>query len=374
MVDSLLVGGGAESIALQIATRLDRSRYAPVFCVTRERSPEAYAEGIRLLGEAEVPFLGLQRGSRFDLRPWMRLRNHMRAERTVILHTHMFGSNVWGALMKSAARVPVFVAHEHSWSYQGEPLRKILDRHLVARQADAFVAVSSEDRRRMIELERVPAAKTRLIPNGIAGFNASGDGLAIRRELGIAPGEPVVGIVASLRPEKAIEVLVEATAHIIEKTPEARVLIAGGDGPGESGQAALSRLAQSLGVGDRINFLGHRTDVGDVIDAFDVAVLCSDREGSPLSVLEYMDAGKPVVATRVGGVPDIVIEEKTGLLVPPRDPAALAHAVIELLNDPKRAADMGVAGRERRRTLFSVEEMVRSVEGLYEELLLAKTR
>lgn len=372
MVDTLLVGGGAESIALQIATRLDRSRFDPVFCVTRDRSHEAYEDGIRLLKDAEVPFLGLERGSRFDMHPWMRLRKHMRTEGTVILHTHMFGSNAWGALMSTVVKVPIFVAHEHSWSYQDEPVRKFVDRNLIARRADAFVAVSTEDQRRMIEIERIPWGKTRLIQNGVAGFDDSGDGSVIRDELGIDPEQPVLGIVASLRPEKAVEVIVRAAAEIAESLPEVRVVISGGDGPRESSQIALAELAQSLGVEEKVHFLGHRVDVADVIASFDVAVLCSDREGSPLSIMEYMDAGKPVVATRVGGVPDIVVEGETGLLVPPRDPTALARAAVELLRDRDRAARMGAAGRKRMRSMFTIEETVGRVESLYEELLAGK--
>lgn len=371
MVDTLLAGGGAERIALKIATRLDRRRFAPVFCVTRRASVDAYDEGRRLLVEAEVPFLGLERGSKLDLRPWKLLRDHIRADRTAILHTHMFGSNFWGALTSALVDIPVFVAHEHSWSYANDPVRKLLDRHLIARRADAFIAVSAEDRRRMIEIERIPSAKIRLIHNGIAGFSEPGKGGAIREELGIAPQQPVIGIVASLRPEKAIDVAVRAAAEVAREIPDMRMVVAGG-GATPSSQTELEELASGLGVGEKIHFLGHRLDAGDVIASFDVALLCSDREGSPLSIMEYMDAGKPVVATAVGGVPDLVVEGETGLLAPPKDPAALARAVIELLRDRDRAIRMGRAGRERRRSMFTIEEMVRQIEDLYEELLARK--
>jgi glycosyltransferase involved in cell wall biosynthesis len=263
--------------------------------------------------------------------------------------------------------VPVLVAHEHTWSYQGQPLRRFLDRELVARGADRFIAVSREDQRRMTEVERIPPRRTVFIPNGIVAPPPP-SGHDVRAELGIEAGAAVAGIVGMLRAQKAHGVLLRALALLGRDWPQLTLLVAG-DGPE---QGALEALARELGVGERVRFLGDRTDIPDVLAALDLAVCCSDFEGSPLAVMEYMDAALPIVATTVGGVPDLIEPGVHGLLVPAQDPAALAEAIATVLRDPDRAKAMGARARERRRSEFDIDVQVRRVEDLYRELLGAR--
>jgi glycosyltransferase involved in cell wall biosynthesis len=182
-------------------------------------------------------------------------------------------------------------------------------------------------------------------------------------------------MVGTLRPEKAYDVLIRAAAALRQRFPAVRVLIVGGaDRRGPEIRPGLEALIESLGLGDTVTLLGRRSDAIDLIAAFDVAVLCSDREGSPISVLEYMQAARPVVATRVGGIPDQVIDGETGFLVPAQDPDALARRVGDLLADPVRARAMGEAGRNRRAAEFSMDAMTRRVESMYDELYAAAAR
>ena len=381
LADALGTYGGGERVAQQFATHLDPSRFEATFCVSRWDRPDdpEHEAALNELRETGITFLPLDRSSRFQLRPWRQLIAYMREWQADILHSHMIGSNIWGALISPRAKVPVFVAHEHTWSFQGKPLRKFVDRNLIARRADAFVAVSREDQRRMIEVERIPESKTRFIPNGIPPSYSPNPQHDVRAELGIGPDQPVVGMVAILRPQKAVDVLVRASAVIRDAVPEVKVLLVGGGetaGGADAGNPYIQRLhvlTAELGLDSTIEYLGLRTDVSDLLSTFDVAVLSSDYEGSPLSVLEYMEAGKPVVATRVGGVPDLVEDGVTGLLVEPQDPEAFASTVIDLLRDPDRAAAMGRAGQERRLNEFTIEATIRRVEDLYEELYAAKT-
>jgi glycosyltransferase involved in cell wall biosynthesis len=174
----------------------------------------------------------------------------------------------------------------------------------------------------------------------------------------------VIGTVSVLRPQKALDVLLRASRILVEDFPGLRVLIAGeGDR-----RFALEDLTAELGLQDTVMFLGVRTDVPDVLAALDVAVNSSDFEGSPLSLMEYMEAARPVVATRVGGIPDLIDDGEQGLVVEPQDPASFAAAVAQLLRDPERARRMGERGRERRRSEFDIDVMVRRLEALYEEL------
>ena len=365
LVDKPTVTGGAERLAAVVAMKLDPARFESVLCASRQ-TDEPLLD--RELEEAGIGVLALRRRSTFDLLAWRPLVSLLR-DGVDVVHAHMFGSNVWGTVLGRLSGVPVVVAHEHTWSFQGRPLRRFLDRELVARWADVFVAVSAEDRRKMIEVEGVDPAKIRLIPNGIPS-PANGAVADVRAELGIEPGAPVLGVVCELRAQKALEVLFEAAALLLPEFPSLKVLVAG-DGPE---RARLEEAALRLGVADTVLFLGIRRDVPAVLAAVDVAVLSSDYEGSPLSVMEYMAAAKPVVSTRVGGVPELLAEDVHGLLVQPRDPEALAEAVARLLRDPALAKRLGAEGRQRQQREFSLEAMVHRIEDLYEELWLASGR
>jgi glycosyltransferase involved in cell wall biosynthesis len=364
LVDRPTVTGGAERLAAQVAARLDRDRFESILCASR-RTDEPLLD--RELAEAGVEVLALGRRSKLDLRAWRPLVR--RLDEVDVVHAHMFGSNVWGTALGRLKRVPVVVAHEHTWSFQGQPLRRLLDRELVGRFADAFIAVAEEDRRKMIEVEGVDPDTIRLIPNGIPDPEPGGRA-AVRRELGIAGDAPVIGVVCELRAQKALEVLFEAAARLRQDLPGLRVLVAG-DGPERE---SLEQEARRLDLDGTVQLLGIRRDVPALLDALDVAVLSSDYEGSPLSVMEYMAAGKPVVSTRVGGVPELVEHGVHGLLVEPRDPAALAAAIGRLLRDPADARRLGEQGRERQQRELSLDAMVRKIEHLYEELWLASPR
>jgi glycosyltransferase involved in cell wall biosynthesis len=364
LVDRPTVTGGAERLAVQVASRLDRDRFESILCASR-RTDEPLLE--QELADAGVEVLALERGSKLDLAAWRPLVRRLR-DGVDVVHAHMFGSNVWGTVLGRLTRVPVVVAHEHTWSFEGRPLRRLLDRELVGRFADAFVAVAAEDRRKMIEVEGVDPDKIRLIPNGIPDRETpSAD---VRAELGVAPDAPVLGIVCELRAQKALEVLFEAAVRLREELPALKVLVAG-DGPERE---RLEAEVRRLGLEETVLLLGIRRDVPALLDALDVAMLSSDYEGSPLSVMEYMAAAKPIVSTRVGGVPELVEDGVHAVLVPPRDPQALAQAVAELLRDPERARQLGEAAHERQRQEFSLDAMVRRIEELYEELWLASPR
>jgi len=365
LVESIHAAGGAERVATTLAARLDGERFERILCATRGIAAPGLVEEARRAG-ATVVTLG--RRATLDLGAWRPLLRLLRRRPVDIVHAHMFGSNVWGTLLGRLLRTPVVIAHEHTWSYQGQPLRRLIDRELIARLASVFVAVSHETRQRMIETEGIDPSRIRVIHNGIAPLAATGKN--VRSELGLPSGAPVIGTVAVLRAQKALQVLLEATATLRSRLPGLQLLVVG-DGPE---RAALERRAGELGLDGGVRFLGTRTDVPDVLRALDVAVVSSDYEGLPLSVLEYMAAGLPVVATRVGGVPEVVEHGTTGLLVERRDPAALAGAVLSLLRDPERRARMGLAGRERQRRAFSIEAFVGRVESLYEELRRAARR
>ena len=364
-----LIQGGAEGLAVDIVTRLDPERFDRTLCVSRWSDPShasvhaAVDERRREIEAAGVRFLGLSRRGPLDVLAWRPLVRLLRAERVDVVHSHMFGSNVWGVALGRGCRVPVIVAHEHSWAFSGELARRVVDRHWIARMSDALIACSATDRRRMIELERIDPDDIVLIPNGIEARSPT-PGRDIRRELRIAASAPVVGSVGALRVEKRFDILIDAAALLLAAHPGVRVVIAGeGDERG-----ALERRIERLGLEGTVLLLGSRTDVPDVLQGFDVAVNCSDFEGTPLSLLEYMEAGVAIVATRVGGIPDVIEDAIHGLLVPRRDPRALADACASLIADPGRRGALGAAACERRRAEFALGTMVARIEQLFVEL------
>ena len=368
MLDSLQRPGGGERLAVEGALRLDPERYERWFCLTRWQDSFEREEPARTilatLREAGVGIVGLRRTHRAALWSWLPLLRLLRGRRVDVLHAHLFGSNVWAALLGSLARVPAVIAHEHMWAYSGGGMRPLIDREVIARFSDAFIAVSREGRRRMIEIERIPEESVVYIPNGVASL-PEGDGAAVRAEFGIPAEVPLIGSVGHLRTEKAFEVLIEAAARLRERSPGAAVLIAG-EGPERE---MLEALRSRLGLEGAVHLPGARSDVPDVLAALDVAVCCSDFEGGPLSVMEYMGAGLPVVATDVGGLPELVQAGRTGILVPPRDPGALADAIVGLLDDPERRSELGSAGRDLRAREYDVDVWMSRIEGLYASLL-----
>lgn len=358
-------GGGAERVARDQLVELDPERFERVLFVSRPPTPgdptgDAVVADLRSRGVA-VHFL--RRRFKYDALAWWPMFRALRRERTDVLHAHSFGQNAWASVIGRLTRVPAVIAHEHNWAFTGRALRPVIDRELIARCSSAMVVVSQEARRRMIEVERIAPERLVFLPNGIRAL-PPGDAGTVRAELGIGQGDPVIGTVCILRSEKALDVLVGAAQILVKDFPRLRVLIVG---EGDE-RARIQALVDQLGLEEHVLLPGARTDVPNVLAALDVAVLSSDYEGIPLSLLEFMDAGKPIVATNVGGIPEVIADGVQGRLVPPRNEAALAAAVGELLRDPDAAGQLGARAQERCRSEFSLDRTVERLQELYERL------
>ncbi len=336
LVDQIAEAGGAERFTLGLATHLPADRCEVWVCATRRAEPRA----IEILDAAGVRLVVLGRRSKFDVWRFGRLIRLLRQRRFDVLHSHMFGSNVWGTVIGRLCRVPVVIAEEHTWSYEGQLLRRLLDGYLIGRLATRFIAVSAQDARRMVELEHVPEAKVTMIPSAYVPRPAAETD--IRAELGIDAEAPLLAIVAVLREQKAIDVTLEAMGAVLDRHPTTQLVIAG-DGPCSE---ALRQHAHRLDLDPHVHFLGRRTDVEAIISAADVVVISSDYEGTPLVAYECFANHTPLVSTAVGGLVDLIQDGVTGRLVPRRDPAALASAIGDLLDDPalrQRLADAAAA-------------------------------
>ncbi len=282
------------------------------------------------------------------------------------MHNHKFGSNLWGTIIGRACGVPVVIAHEHTWSFEGNRPRLWLDGHVIGRLATCFIAGSAADGERMVRLEGVAPDKVQVMPGTAYLPRPVAFDRDIRHELGLAPGAPLVAVAAVLRPQKAMDVLLSAQARVLQRVPEAHLVIAG---DGEC-RPELERLAGELELQGHVHFLGNRADVDAILKAADVAALSSDFEGSPMFVAECMANGTPLVSTAVGGIPDMLEGGRSGVLVTPRDPAALAEAVIRLLVDPDERSRLAAEG-SRRLADFSAEAVAARYGELYERLARA---
>jgi glycosyltransferase involved in cell wall biosynthesis len=236
------------------------------------------------------------------------------------------------------------------------------------RRADKVIAMSEKMRDYFIENSHIPCSKFQVIDNAISVEkyeNKSDDGHAVRAGLGIPPEVPLFGFIARLDPPKDHATFLRSAVQILRVDANARFLIVG-DGVLRQ---SLQELATKLGIEKSVIFCGFRKDVPAILSAIDVLVLCSLYEGQPVSVMEAMAASRPVVATNVLGISSIVVDGKTGILVPGENPAAVADACIRLMNDSSLRQRMGQAGNIHIKARHSIAVMAQKTANLYTSLL-----
>lgn len=354
-INTHLSVGGAETLLVNLIRRMDRDRFAPELCCLKHLGP---------LGKEladEVPaFSGLLH-SKKDIFVIERLGRLMREREIDAVVTVGTGGDkmFWGRLAAWRAGVPVVLSALHS---TGLPDHVERPNRLLARWTDGFIAVAESHGHYLAEAEGCPADKVFVVPNGVnvERFAPQPANEELRRELGLSAGQPVAIIVAALRPEKNHALFLKAAAEVRESMPEARFLIVG-DGPCRS---ELESLAASLKLEDRVQFLGVRSDVAKLLSLSNVAVLTSKMEANPVSLLEAMATATPVIATRVGSIPETVIDGHCGFLVPPNDVEALARRIEVLFSDRDLAESIGQQAREHVVANWSLDRMVQGYEDL----------
>lgn len=373
LITRMNVGGPALHVAL-LSARLDPGRFATLLVTGRESVSEGSMVELRRLEVARVrvvPSLGRSIRLLGDLRSFIAVLRIIREYRPHIVHTHLAKAGLIGRLAARVAGVPVVVHTFHGTVFTGYfgrlgNLAYVLIERVLARLSSTLIAITPRQRDELVALGIAPPSKIAEIPLGLdlQRFERLPDREASRAVLAIPSGALVAVIVARLVPIKDIGTFIRAIALLRQRLPKVRALVVG-DG---AERARLEALARSLNIEDVCRFTGMRADVEAIYAAADVVVLASLNEGSPVSLIEAMSGGKAVVATSVGGVPDVVSDGRTGLLVPPRDPRALAQAIEKLLLDEGLRSRLGGAAREASGR-FSGDRLVADVEELYEGLL-----
>jgi glycosyltransferase involved in cell wall biosynthesis len=328
-----------------------------------------------------LPSLRREASPARDLRALRDLVRRFRSFKPHIVDTHLSKAGILGRLAARICGVPVSIHTFHVNIFDGynwnTPERAIYLRleRWSARWSDALICLAPELGEQLQALGIGETAQWRPISLGIdlAPFRASTNEIEaarrdLRRELGISASAPIVGLVSRLAPVKSVKTFLEAAAQIHQTRPDVHVVLVG---DGES-RARLQSLARDLKLENHAHFLGLRADIARLNWAFDAVALSSLQEGTPISLMESLAAGKPVVATDVGGVGRLIEHERTGVLVPPRDSAALAHALQHVLEAPEAAQQMGERGREKMNRERSLERMIDEHRALYLELLRAR--
>ena len=356
--------GGTELNAVRIAERVDRERFDVAVACFRTDGPLAsrYAA-------AGIPV------ERFDVRSLagptaltqgVRLARLLAKRRVHVVHSHDRYWNMFATPWARLVRTPAVIASKRWLSFSrahavGHALAYRLAHRVVANSEFIATSLEAED--------RVPGDRVVVVPNFVDDdafvTPAASWRERVRNKLLIPPEARIVGMVANLRWEKDHPTLMDAFAAIRPSYPDVHlVLVGSGDM-----ETQLRQRAADLNIEPSVRFAGTMSNSPNVHSLFDISVLSSSSEGFPNTVIEAMAAARPVIATRVGGIPDGVIHSETGLLVPPRDPSALAEAIGQLLADPARGNALGAAGRRRAQSRFSAASVVPAIESLYEGLV-----
>jgi len=373
VIDNIEFGGG-ERVFSQIIRGLNRERFG-VFVAS---CPGGIFE--KKLTEVGVKIDTLDMTSRYNLGTILKLKNIIKTRNVQIVHSQGGRADFFARIAARSANVPIIISSVAMLveGYDVSLLRKglyvLMDRW-TERWVNKFIILSEASRRALIERHKIPQEKIVKIYNGIEIEEYNPDlkearrkKLEVRRKLGLKDDMLVIGAIGRLVWQKGFEYLIQAIPKVIEVFPETRFLIVG-EGPM---RRKLEELGEKFQVKDNIIFAGFRSDVKEILESIDLLAMPSLLEGLPMVLLEGMAMSKPIVATRIEGITEVLEDGKTGLLVPAQDPHALAEAITEILNNKTKANLLGQNARKIAEEKFSVKKMVEQLEWVYEKLLNEK--
>ena len=377
IISRMNIGGPATHVVL-LNAGLDGMGYDCLLVTGSEGAGEGSLRDLaesRHLRSAMIPELGREIAPWSDLVTLLKLYRLMRRERPHVVHTHTAKAGFVGRIAARLAGVPVVLHTFHGHVFHGyfSPAKTrlfLLIERLGARLSTRIITISPRLREEIVQYGVTARGRIVVIPLGLdldafaSQPRATGH---FRRSLGLPADAKLVGAVGRLVPIKNIPLLLEAAALARQEDPDIRVVLVG---DGEL-RDELEARAEALGLADAVVFAGWRRDLASVYADLDVVVISSDNEGTPASLIEAMATGCPVVSTRVGGVPDLIGDGKTGRLVPPGDREALAAALLALFRDPKRTARMADLARCRALERHQATRLVADIDWLYRELLAA---
>ncbi len=356
-----------QSLLLEVAKRLNRKKYEIFACCLREGG--LYEKKLDDIG---VKVTNFRMRSIFDFWIIFKIIKFIKKYKIDIVSTTLFPADVYGRISAKLAGVPVILSTRHHYELSKQErnykLFSWLDT-LTMVFSTKIIAVSETVRNYIIQWHRISPTKVVTLYNGIdiEKYESNNNGNDLMNEFNLDKNRLTIGFIGRLVEVKGLDYLLDAAAEIIKKKKEVQFLIVG-DG---HLKGMLQNKANDLGISKYIIFTGFRRNVHEVLGVIDILVIPSLSEALPTVILEAMASGKPVVSTNVGGVPEIVIDGETGILVPPRDPESLARAILALLQLPeKRLIMMRENGKRRVKEIFAIERMVERYEEFYDSCLI----
>ena len=355
-------GWGGQEIRILLEMKAHRRQGHGVYLLCPPRTKLADEAGG--MGIEVIPY---RMRSPWEPRSILRIKNLIRDLKIDVLHTHSSVDSWAGGLAGRWAKVPVLVRTRH---ISVRVRRPWLNR--IYYLPDAIITTGEHIRRELLQTHKIPAERIVSIPTGadLGRFHPGPPDLELKKRMGLPIDSPVVTLVAVLRAQKRHELVIAAAAEVIKVFPQARFLFVG-DGPGRDRVEQEIKNAQ---LETQILMTGYREDIPAILSFTDLGIISSVAEGIPQFLFQIMAMGKPVIATAVGGIPEIVTSGVNGLLIPPEDPAALAKALVQVLGDPGSARRLGEEGRRLVEKEYTVEKMAEKVYRVYQQVYERKQR
>lgn len=365
LIDSLTLGG-AETLAAKFAIEARRRGLDVTLAVLKTIGGNPIE---KRLHDADVAIVHLGSKNLRDVRAFRRLISLIRDERYELVHSHLTYASIWGAVASARTGVP-HVATLHTLPLKpgagaADRVRQRLLVSLLTRYAARVIAVSDAQRSAWIQATPLRSDKVIVVPNGVATAGDEPSSAAREEGMTSTSDSPAIGTIAALRRGKGFDILLPAFRRVQQEMPHATLRVAG-DG---ALRDALQRQATDLGIAASTEWLGYREDVDAVLARLDVFVHPTFEDALPTAVLEAMAAGVPVVASAIGGVPEIITHEVDGLLVAPGDVDALAAAILRLLRDAGLRTRLAEAGRATIGRRFAVDVWIESLLGVYRDVI-----
>ncbi len=338
--------GGAERVVINLAKALNRSKFKPTVCCLYDKG--SFAEEVE---KENIKVVALNKKSKIEPSIIGKLVGIIRENDIHIVHTHLWGANFWGRVAAKIAKTPIIIATEHNEDIWKSKFYFLLDKWL-ARWTDKVIAVSNSVKNFYVSKAGLDAKKIEVIHNGINVNKGKGNQFSISRlkkELGINGDESVLAVIGRLVPQKGHRYFLMALKELLAKYRIRGLII--GSGPLEQ---ELREFSQNLGLEGNVIFTGFRQDVPNLLKTIDILVMPSLREGLPITALEAMAAGVPVVATKVGGTPEVIIDGQTGTLVAPNNHTALKEGIRRLIDDSNLSSQIISNAKTRIKAEFNI--------------------
>lgn len=356
--------GGAERKIYELAGRLDKNKFNVILASLdcEGDSPKELVEsmGCKLYVFRVARIYGISgfvQGARF--------KGMLRKEKVDILQTYHFSSDIWGTFFARLAGVRVIISNRRDMGFWRKDIH-VKAYRLINRWVNRIIVVSKAVKDRIVETEGLPENKIEVIYNGVdIAVSDRHESSYLKKKLGISQNDLVIMHAANFKPVKGHSYLLEAMAALSKEFKNLKLVLIGED----EFNGALQKMAQELKIAGRVLFLGKRNDVRELLMIADICVLPSLSEGMSNAILEYMAAGKAVVATSVGGNPETVEDGVTGILVEPKNAVSLSQGLRRLILDSSLREKMGIKGRERAESIFDIQQMHKKYEALFVKIL-----